>query len=372
MARQHALRTMTVEEYELEMYGHPNILNPYREQIEAHPDIASLAANARIDAAVCIALGRRRGGPTVEEQVGQLASQLAALTRKGGIGFRAFVVGTEKCVVALPHFGMYEQDGEPQQVKLLLEEFWEAHHATGVLMRPHELSSLLPVPKRKRVLMPAAELPPNSYHDFCHKERRMSTFERCKAKTDSASPQLSADKCNTDPRQRQDRVGIEATDGSRPVALLKRSILSVFLKQFSEVPATHCPLLRVQCKLLGGDEKGGSELPPTIEQTMRWKYFDEDPRAHFCDSVRHDCRAFRCAVLVDAADTSVARPESGDDDGRCCGVFPEKLAVWLRERHQLVEVRESAEKVAATLWKWSSRNYHNALADSERCASGAK
>lgn len=46
--RQHTLSTMTREEYELEMYGHPNITNPYREYLEEHPSLQQVMSNAAL------------------------------------------------------------------------------------------------------------------------------------------------------------------------------------------------------------------------------------------------------------------------------------------------------------------------------------
>ncbi|GET90707.1 hypothetical protein, conserved [Leishmania tarentolae] len=46
--RQHQLSHMTKEEFELEVYGHPNITNPYREHLDEHPDLKSIMLNAAV------------------------------------------------------------------------------------------------------------------------------------------------------------------------------------------------------------------------------------------------------------------------------------------------------------------------------------
>ncbi|CCW61690.1 unnamed protein product [Phytomonas sp. EM1] len=56
--RQHSLSTMTREAYELEVYGHPNITNPYRGQVEAHPGLRLVMENAMPTVEVVVILPR--------------------------------------------------------------------------------------------------------------------------------------------------------------------------------------------------------------------------------------------------------------------------------------------------------------------------
>ncbi|KAG5472326.1 hypothetical protein LSCM1_03725 [Leishmania martiniquensis] len=46
--RQHQLSHMSKEEFDLEVYGHPNITNPYREHLDEHPDLKSVMMNATV------------------------------------------------------------------------------------------------------------------------------------------------------------------------------------------------------------------------------------------------------------------------------------------------------------------------------------
>lgn len=56
--RQHALSTMTREQFDLEVYGHPNITNPYRELMAEHPALREVMANAAPRTEVVLLLPR--------------------------------------------------------------------------------------------------------------------------------------------------------------------------------------------------------------------------------------------------------------------------------------------------------------------------
>jgi hypothetical protein len=56
--RQHQLSHMTKEEFDLEVFGHPNITNPYREHLEEHPDLKSVMMNARVAVKMVVLLPR--------------------------------------------------------------------------------------------------------------------------------------------------------------------------------------------------------------------------------------------------------------------------------------------------------------------------
>lgn len=61
--RQHQLSTMTKEDFDLEIYGHPNITNPYRERMEEHPSLKSIMMNAAISLQLVVLLPRVSRGP---------------------------------------------------------------------------------------------------------------------------------------------------------------------------------------------------------------------------------------------------------------------------------------------------------------------
>ncbi|KPI90422.1 hypothetical protein ABL78_0498 [Leptomonas seymouri] len=56
--RQHQLSHMSREEFDLEVYGHPNITNPYREHLDEHPDLKSVMMNASVAMKVVVLLPR--------------------------------------------------------------------------------------------------------------------------------------------------------------------------------------------------------------------------------------------------------------------------------------------------------------------------
>ncbi|KPA83112.1 putative mitochondrial hypothetical protein [Leptomonas pyrrhocoris] len=56
--RQHQLSHMSKEEYDLEIHGHPNITNPYREHLDEHPDLKSVMMNATVAVKMVVLLPR--------------------------------------------------------------------------------------------------------------------------------------------------------------------------------------------------------------------------------------------------------------------------------------------------------------------------
>lgn len=56
--RQHALSTMSQADYELEVYGHPNITNPYRHCLHEHPTLDLVRANPGVGLHVVLLLPR--------------------------------------------------------------------------------------------------------------------------------------------------------------------------------------------------------------------------------------------------------------------------------------------------------------------------
>lgn len=82
--RQHQLSHMSREEFDLEMYGHPNITNPYREHLDEHPDLKSVMMNATVTLRLVVLLPKaarrpvqREGGDVqVPEQWSSVAREL--------------------------------------------------------------------------------------------------------------------------------------------------------------------------------------------------------------------------------------------------------------------------------------------------------
>ncbi|KAG5498614.1 hypothetical protein JKF63_02900 [Porcisia hertigi] len=65
--RQHQLSHMSKEEFELEVYGHPNITNPYREHVGEHPDLKSVMMNATVALRLVVLLPKVARGPAQRE-----------------------------------------------------------------------------------------------------------------------------------------------------------------------------------------------------------------------------------------------------------------------------------------------------------------
>ncbi|RNF12760.1 hypothetical protein TraAM80_00115 [Trypanosoma rangeli] len=56
--RQHALSTMSRDEYEVAIYGHPNITNPYRHRMDEHPELKGVMQNASLDVHLVLLMPR--------------------------------------------------------------------------------------------------------------------------------------------------------------------------------------------------------------------------------------------------------------------------------------------------------------------------
>lgn len=88
--RQHQLSHMTREDFDLEVYGHPNITNPYRDHLAEHPDLKSVMMNATVALRLVVLLPRapRRLAAPVPAQwlavVQDVRAALAALTAADG------------------------------------------------------------------------------------------------------------------------------------------------------------------------------------------------------------------------------------------------------------------------------------------------
>lgn len=82
--RQHQLSHMSKEEFELEVYGHPNITNPYREHLDEHPDLKSVMMNATVTLRLVVLLPkaarrlvqREGGNEQVPEQWSSVVREL--------------------------------------------------------------------------------------------------------------------------------------------------------------------------------------------------------------------------------------------------------------------------------------------------------
>lgn len=56
--RQHQLSHLSRDDFELEVYGHPNITNPYREHLNEHPDLKSVMMNAEVAVQMVVLMPR--------------------------------------------------------------------------------------------------------------------------------------------------------------------------------------------------------------------------------------------------------------------------------------------------------------------------
>ncbi|KAG5472705.1 hypothetical protein LSCM4_02027 [Leishmania orientalis] len=100
--RQHQLSHMSKEEFDLEVYGHPNITNPYREHLNEHPDLKSVMMNATVALRLLVLLPkvarrpvRREGGDV------QVPQQWSSVAREVTLALSTFAGSDGQAVGAV-------------------------------------------------------------------------------------------------------------------------------------------------------------------------------------------------------------------------------------------------------------------------------
>ncbi|TPP45673.1 hypothetical protein CGC21_35320 [Leishmania donovani] len=350
--RQHQLSHMSKEEFELEVHGHPNITNPYREHLDEHPDLKSVMMNATVALRLVVLLPKaarrpvqREGGDVqVPEQwssvVRELKAALGALAASarqalGVVEVHLATLESSVCCRCAPSDAASTPtavDGKRVEVGPDLE--------TGVarLYRAHCLL-------RSR-LKPTAEA--------TRRHRRPAAFMgaalRASSPTSSSTPpgmfpwsvpstsftsSVLASASKGKGMMELDRSDTTAVAGHAAVAT--RKVLKEDIDLNSEV---------------GVWRLARSSLP----ELLRWHYCARDPRAHNHDALPHHRRSLPVLLVVDystiAEDVGRARAQSTASSRPAATLMPRHLSLELESAGFKLLAESSLLDVAKSLEAW--------------------
>ncbi|TPP43405.1 hypothetical protein CGC20_7195 [Leishmania donovani] len=394
--RQHQLSHMSKEEFELEVHGHPNITNPYREHLDEHPDLKSVMMNATVALRLVVLLPKaarrpvqREGGDVqVPEQwssvVRELKAALGALAASarqalGVVEVHLATLESSVCCRCAPSDAASTPtavDGKRVEVGPDLE--------TGVarLYRAHCLL-------RSR-LKPTAEA--------TRRHRRPAAFMgaalRASSPTSSSTPPgmfpwsvpstsftssvlASLTKDTAAPSQRvlhrPCREGTlidaclpsSATTLSAPVtadaagASKGKGMMELDRSDTTAVAGHAAVATR---KVLKEDIDLNSEVGvwrlarSSLPELLRWHYCARDPRAHNHDALPHHRRSLPVLLVVDystiAGDVGRARAQSTASSRPAATLMPRHLSLELESAGFKVLAESSLLDVAKSLEAW--------------------
>ncbi|EPY35271.1 hypothetical protein AGDE_07502 [Angomonas deanei] len=310
--RQHMLSTMTKEQFDLEMHGHPNITNPYREVLELHPDLKSVMANAVLSVKMVIVLPRvKRGttettGPVPEEwqtvlkELEKAVEGVPAFAPSSSVTFSTLQSNTE-C-----HFGRDWVREAGRKLEELFQDFSDSGHV------------ITPVKKMKKkalfgTAMQTTSLPAGKGHGYRSPSLTQllgapsPAAEKCPANVVPVKRQPLQDYVETLRKQHPDALcvcsrGIRVTDqdttGNARAAAVRLSVRVMKEKlKNKEAAANTRRILKTDIPL---DESGvWGERKSGLNDLLRWHYSNHDPRAHSGDAIPHSKREFVVLYLVD-------------------------------------------------------------------------
>lgn len=280
IARQSALSQMTPDELDLELHGHPNITNPYRNILGQHPDLEGVVRNPSLRTTFLIAMPRVQRvswSPVVPLPVlwQELLPKLVEIAQRleSSCGFKGQQVALILCTTDL-------------SVSLQFESHEAANSGASARdVIDHALKSL--------------------YHEFCR-------GVRIDAPTAGDVGWVTIDGkrmlINCDVKQPANQREISnktRTDGSS-VKVVNVG-LADHLKRLSQAEPSalrmHSTLFVSSPKI---QNKHDSVTPDaeTADDLIRWFIYNNDPRAHFNDAAPHACRHFSIHTLVDCVDTT--------------------------------------------------------------------
>lgn len=330
--RQHVLSTMSREEYEIAVYGHPNITNPYRQHMEEHPDLRGVMQNANLSVHVVVlmprvlrvaAAGAGMLPPPWEQLLHHLdktiRAECGALHEDGGeITLHCATTSASVMCDCLTSESMH------LAAVSLFEDLMR-----GAKLGPLSTASLHRRYETKRIpllgtslLTPSATASPIKSTVLALPHTSPLLSKRLAKLYDSSHGAESAAKGN-DTRASVSVAAVKTT------AVVQRGVQKLLqdLRQLCPDALNLCLRLEgvlptndgtpqdheagttptnTSRKLLRNDmdpdEVGVWNQPAaTADALMRWQYFNWDPRAHSTDGLPHHRRRQRVHIFVDAS-----------------------------------------------------------------------
>ncbi|KAG8348467.1 hypothetical protein TRVL_00716 [Trypanosoma vivax] len=328
--RQHALSTLSKEEYDIVLHGHPNITNPYRYQLDKHPDLKSVMSNASLDVHVVLLMPRvarvseaqKALPPSWESLLEHVGGTLSLAMSSMGSGVH-FTVHCATLSASVTCRDVCRNALHTSAVSLFDD------HMRGSKLRPASDTLLYPLGTNKRikffgrsvsecshskpwssvsladVLPSPSELQGARCKAFCYTNSVPGSYRARRSK----NTQVASESVVSALRQQG------ALELLQKLRELNHAALALCIRLGEVLPApgatsmscTGTPELgESQRKLLRSevdpDEVGVWKRPATtVDALMRWQYFNWDPRAHCADALPHYQRLQPVHLFVDAS-----------------------------------------------------------------------
>lgn len=324
--RQNALSSMSPEELEIELHGHPNITNPYRNLLHEHPNIDGVVRNPSLRATFVVAM------PRVHRNLSQGLPKL-------WVHAMPLLVGLARGLE--PKSAVCEQPPASQSVALVLAT---ADSSVSMIFDEGD-SEAVGAPTTEQAVTTAMEL---LYKELCKGARigaadvgtaRWMNIDGKKmlvngTKGDVALGDIAATVDDGNGNLRIERIGvlgwISRLSEYEPVALRLQTAMHIN------------PTLPIKNLPCGGTRHEAE----SADALIRWFFYNNDPRAHFCDASPHAGRVFPVHTFIDCV------ANGGDSPVVTRGIVSERTHRLLRGAGYRF-LRESPEELVKTLRTWS-------------------
>lgn len=354
--RQHKLSTLTREEFDLQIYGHPNITNPYREMISEHPQLREVMENAKVCLRIIALMPRvartNSGAPLARWSA--FAEDLQSFL--ASVGQHAEV--DHVCLGTLDTSVTVAPGSTPEEMNFALHTLF-AEHQNGRRLRAEQTDPEV-MRSRKAALLSKEFMPfmgdclrvtPKALTQAGSTSYASPTLHFVKFQTESALPLTSTEAGSSCTGTASSPDGVFHV--LRDIRKGCPDTLCVCVRPLAEDhcnnPTPSTPLLKKDVQV---DEEEGVWAQPrnTISELLRWSYSNRDPRAHSCDAVPHRARRLHVLILVDASKTPTARSETGLAPSLLSRQRSEELQ---RLGFKPLERTSSLSEIAQSLRRWS-------------------
>lgn len=264
--RQHALGHISASELELELHGHPNITNPYRELLDEHPNIEGVVKNPAMRATFILQL------PTARSM-----HQSSTAIPKTWKEAKPLLIEVAKKLELDQSIGALHQQivlvlcTEELSVSLLLDQVGDA---TG--SEPHAIitsaMNLLCEETRKGARIGSSHRPADEWITIEGKRMRVNVGAGSVRHAMNERPNDANGIC-------VEHIG--------------------WIGWLARLSGTEQVALRLRTTLLEAPRGDAMHKAETADALIRWFVYNNDPRAHFSDAAPHDNRTFPVHTFVE-------------------------------------------------------------------------
>ncbi|KEG13490.1 hypothetical protein DQ04_00971000 [Trypanosoma grayi] len=411
--RQHVLSTLSPDDYDIALHGHPNITNPYRQHMDEHPDLKGVMRNACLSVHLVVLMPRvsRTSAPssslssssataetattrmmttaTLPESWAELLQHLGdTISREcNAMGNGSSII--TYCSTISASVTCHQPEGDALRVAAasLYED-----HLRGTKLRPSPVAVTHRRHEPKRIpLLGAALSAPATLQKKAKAAVTLSELNLIGTQSQTSCI-LSHDK-HAFTMEGEANGFAAPSAATSSAALAQRGVLQLLqdlrrshpnalglCMRLGEVIPTKgaaqtreeqqtpgMPARKLLREDMDPDEVGIWKRPAaTVDALMRWHYFNWDPRAHCADRLPHNRRWQPVHIFVDA---SRVRGEVSGNQGRSGATrslmsphFSEKLLEMNFERAD----HDGLAEMLAALRGWSVDSQWLALEDRRR------